>query len=336
MRILATDHQSAGTLFAHSEGQRSYVERLREYVGDEVFLEVAKDVGGLQLSIDKWRDGRDRGSKTLARDHSASVDSQRMELRSVEQAWFGDEEPSEIVHRTVSLLLDYKVVQGPNLDDGPLQVELGGEPACFLVAMQTTALVAHVEGKIDLELLLKYLAACFYGVLLTLSCFFKLYYFDADGTPQKNALGLHVLKYVLKSQLVEFKLVVFNGMVIVQQQTKTVPLGISGHVGRFQAVAHLALPADWEVHNVATADDDDDGLPPRPRESFNVDRSRRWRGGTPSTRCGGFATTPYSHRRRRAAGAGSSVVFERHHGQHGQRRDLHVRCPFGAVLVRGE
>ena len=45
-----------------------------------------------------------------------------------------------------------------------------------------------------------------------------------------------------------------------------------------------------------------DGLPPRPRESFNVDGSRRWRGGTPSTRCGGFVTTPHSRRRRRAVG----------------------------------
>ena len=296
MRILNTEADSGGVLFALEDGRRSYAHRLREYVGDEVFLEVAKAVGGFQLSIDKWRDGRDGGSKTLARDHSAGVKHQRAELRRVEEAWFGDEEPSDVVRKTVDLLWDCRVLQGPNLDDGPLQVELGGEPACFLVAMQTTALVAHVEGKIDLELLLKYLAACFYGVLLILSCFFKLYYFDANGNPQKNALGLHVLKYVLKSQLVEFKLVVFNGMVIVQLQTKTVALGIEGHVWRFQAVVSRALPADWEVHNVATADDDDDGLPPRPRESFNVDGSCRWRGGTPSTRCGGFATTPYSHR----------------------------------------
>ena len=317
------------------DGNRSYAHRLREYVGDDIFLDIAKEVGGFQLSIKKWRDSRDGDGKTLARDLSASVLSQRTELRRVEKDWFGDGEPSDVVHKTVSLLLDYKVVQGPNLDDGPLQVELGGEPACFLVAMQTTALVAHVEGKIDLELLLRYMAACFYGVLLILSCLFKLYYFDADGNPQKNALGLHVLKFVLRSQLVEFQLVVFNGMVIMQLQTETVPLGIEGHVGRFQAVGNLALPADWEVHNVATADDDD-CLPPRPRESFNVDGSCRWRGGTPSTRCGGFATTPHSHRRRRAVGARSSVVFERRHGQRAHRRDLHVRCSFGAVLVRGE
>ena len=326
MRILiGTEAPSGGTLFAHSDRQRSYTHRLREYVGEETFLETAKAVGGFQLSIKKWRDGRDGGSKELERLLSAGVKHQRQELRRVQEAWFRDDVPSPIVRQTVELLWDCRVLQGPDLDDGPLQVELGGEPACFLVAMQTTALVAHVEGKIDLELLLKYLAACFYGVLLILSCLFKLYYFDADGNPQKNALGLHVLKFVLKSQLVEFKLIVFNGMVIVQRQTETVPLGIAHHVGRFQAVVSRALPPDWNVDNVATAEDDD-GLPPRPRESFNVDGSCRWRGGTPSTRCDGFATTPYSHRRGRAVGAISSVSFGRRHGQHGHRRDLHVRC----------
>ena len=335
MRILDTDPPSGGVLFAHNARQRSYTQCLREYVGDEDFFAIVEAVGKFQLSIEKWRDSRDGDAKELERDFSASVSSQRTELRRVQEVWFGDEEPSPIVRQTVELLWDCRVLQGPDLKDGPLQVELGAEPACFLVAMQTTALVAHVEGKIDLELLLRYMAACFYGVLLILSCLFKLYYFDADGNPQKNALGLHVLKFVLRSQLVEFQLVVFNGMVIMQLQTETVPLGIEGHVGRFQAVGNLALPADWEVHNVATADDDD-CLPPRPRESFNVDGSCRWRGGTPSTRCGGFATTPHSHRRRRAVGARSSVVFERRHGQRAHRRDLHVRCSFGAVLVRGE
>ena len=69
-------------------------------------------------------------------------------------------------------------------------MELGGEPASFLVASQTTALVAHVEGKIDLELLLrKVFGGCFYGVLLTLSCIFKLFYFDVDGTRRRTPSG---------------------------------------------------------------------------------------------------------------------------------------------------
>ena len=335
MRILNTEADSGGCLFALEDGRRTYTYRLREYLGDEVFLEVAKAVGGFQLSIRKWRDGRDGGSKTLARDHSAGVCSQRAELRRVQEAWFRDEEPSPIVRETVELLLDCRVVQGPDLDDGPLQVELGREPADFLVAMQTTALVAHVEGKIDLELLLRYMAACFYGVLVTLGCLFKLFYLDVDGNPQKNALGLHVLKYVLKSQLVEFKLIVFNGMVIVQRQTETVPLGINSHVGRFQAVANRNLPPDWKVDNFATADDDDDGLPPRPRESFNVDVSYRWRGGTPSARRGGFATTPYSHRHRRAVDARSSVAFGRPHHYKRRRRHLHLGWRPRLALLRG-
>ena len=75
MRILNTDPPSGGALFAHDK-HKSYAHRMRVYVGDDVFFEVAKAVGGFQLSIKKWRDGRDGGSKMLARDLSASVQAQ--------------------------------------------------------------------------------------------------------------------------------------------------------------------------------------------------------------------------------------------------------------------
>lgn len=254
--ILDGTRPGAGKLFARRQ-RRSYVHRLRQYAGD-AFFDLLKKVGGFQLSIPKWCDGRDGDSQTLARDLSASVGSQRTELRRVNRDYLGDEEPSEIVRQTVELLVDCKLVQGPDLADGPILVELGGDPAVFLVAAQTAALAAHCQGLIDLELRLWYLAACMYGVYLILGCFFRLFYFDADGNPQKNALGLHVLFIVIKPQLVEFKLIVFNGFVIMQLQTETVHLGIAGYFAAFQAVAGRPLPAGWRDHCVATADDDDD------------------------------------------------------------------------------
>ena len=212
-----TGHMSAGQLFYGDEraGRRSYAQRNYDWYtgpegpGLEAYTDVIREFTQQMLSIEHWKDLRDRLIATLSRDVSLGAMTIRRELKDI---WVKckskDYIPTNGMQNTVSALARAGVVMKKKFAPGPLCEKVGAQPAYVSLALVASGLVAHFSGLIILNLGEMFAAACHWGFFFLMAVALGLYSYTRDWEPVRNKLGLFVLMMYTRILLTYFMCVV--------------------------------------------------------------------------------------------------------------------------------
>lgn len=212
-----TGCMSAGQLFYGDEraGRQSYAQRNYEWFtgpegpGLEVYKDVISDFTESMMSIEHWKDLRDRLIATLSRDVSLGAMTIRRELKDIWEKYKSkDYIPSNAVQNTVSTLARAGVVMKKKFAPGPLCEKVGAQPAYVSLALVASGLVAHFSGLITLNLGEMFAAACHWGFFFLTAVALGLYSYTRDWEPVRNKLGLFVLMMYTRILLTYFMCVV--------------------------------------------------------------------------------------------------------------------------------
>ena len=167
-----TGHMSAGQLFYGDErdGRRSFAQRNYDWYtgpegpGLEAYTDVIREFTQQMLSIEHWKDLRDRLIATLSRDVSLGAMTIRRELKDIWVKYKSkDYIPTNGMQNTVSALGRAGVVMKKKFAPGPLCKKVGAQPAYVSLALVASGLVAHFSGLITLNLGEMFAAACHWG-----------------------------------------------------------------------------------------------------------------------------------------------------------------------------
>ena len=212
-----TGHESAGHLFYGDEraGRQSFAQRNYEWFtgpegpGLEVYKDVICDFTESMMSIEHWKDLRDRLIATLSRDVSLGALTIRRELKDIWEKYKSkDYIPSNAVQNTVSTLARAGVVMKKKFAPGPLCEKVGAQPAYVSLALVASGLVAHFSGLITLNLGEMFAAACHWGFFFLMAVALGLYSYTRDWERKRNKLGLFVLMMYTRILLTYFMCVV--------------------------------------------------------------------------------------------------------------------------------
>ena len=223
-----TGHQSAGKLFYGDEraGRQSYAQRNYDwFTGPEgpglgAYTDVIREFTQQMLSIEHWKDLRDRLIATLSRDVSLGAMTIRREQKDIWVKYQGkDYVPSDGVQNTVSALARAGVVMKKKFAPGPLCKKVGSQPAYVSLALVGAGLVAHFSGLITLNLGEMFAAACHWGFFFLMAVALGLYRYTRDWEPVRNKLGLFVLMMYTRILLTYFMCVVIADWEYMQRLT---------------------------------------------------------------------------------------------------------------------